>query len=370
MTDLDTLLTDHLHRRGKEAVPVYEIHRVIVGEPLDTAGARRPPRRWIATGAAAALVVAATVGAVVLEQGHDTPAPADPTGPLVGDHWHTAYGFDLCGDWKTLTGNQEETVVTNGEQTYANGQYAATGVHSHDDGLIHLHPFTAAGEGENATLGLFLDVYGVELTDDTLHFPPDQGGDRYDERTTTCDGETGQLSVTVWPDAHSPDQSTTYVDNLADIRLTDHGAITIAFTADDQSIQQPPSVEDMDLHAAADGSSPWQDGATLRIYLRPGANPADVAAVRDALAGHGDIVDLDRLTYLDEAATLEIASAEFASDPATLEILQANGTPSRFNVHSAPGSSDKAVVQLVNELDMADLEGVMSIATPAESAEP
>jgi hypothetical protein len=48
-----------------------------------------------------------------------------------------------------------------------------------------------------ATLGLFLENYGVELTDDRLTFPADQnGGKEYVEGETKCpDGEDGELSV-------------------------------------------------------------------------------------------------------------------------------------------------------------------------------
>jgi hypothetical protein len=76
-------------------------------------------------------------------------------------------------------------------------------------------------------------------------------------------------------------------------------------------------------------------------------------------------VDLERLTYLDEAATVQAANAEFASDPATLAQLRANGSPSRFNVYAAPGSSDLDVARLIAQLDISELPGVMSIETPA-----
>ena len=80
-----------------------------------------------------------------------------------------------------------------------NTDFLRTGVHSHDDGVIHWHASTSAATGKNATLGLFLDNYGVELDDDSLKFPENQGGKEYVEGETECpDGEDGELTVTVW----------------------------------------------------------------------------------------------------------------------------------------------------------------------------
>jgi hypothetical protein len=121
------------------------------------------------------------------------------------------------------------------------------------------------------------------------------------------------------------------------------------------------------LVAASDTvvQDPWADGAALRIYLRHGSSPAEVDAIRQLLEHHGDVIDLARLDYLEEAQTLDVARVEFAEDPATLDILQANGTPSRFNVFAAPGVDDRAVRDLIEQLDLESLSEVVSIATPS-----
>ena len=88
--------------------------------------------------------------------------------PQQSDHWHHAYGFYLCDTWFKLEGNAE----VQGTDDF--NQYQRTGIHSHDDGLIHWHPFSSAAVGSNATLGVFLDTYGVELTNSKLTFPESQ----------------------------------------------------------------------------------------------------------------------------------------------------------------------------------------------------
>ncbi len=70
-----------------------------------------------------------------------------------GDHWHAAYGIDICGKPQAPIPTFESPI----------------GIHTHGDGVIHIHPFTLEGAGENATIGNFLKhAPGVKLTDTKL----------------------------------------------------------------------------------------------------------------------------------------------------------------------------------------------------------
>ena len=95
---------------------------------------------------------------------------ADASAPTIDDHWHMAYGFYLCDTWVQLTGNKEDPAAPGYDE------FARTGIHSHDDGVVHWHPFTSASVGKRAKLSVFLDVYGVELTDDKLDVPRGPAG--------------------------------------------------------------------------------------------------------------------------------------------------------------------------------------------------
>ena len=169
-------------------------------------------------------------------------APPDEGGPTIDDHWHHAYGFYLCDRWVTLDGDAEER-DSNGRPT--NVAYMRTGVHSHDDGLIHWHPFSSASYGDRARLGVFLDVYDVRLTDDLLEFPPSQqSGARFAEDETTCDGDTAELSVRVG--SIDPDADVSLVDDgFTDLRL-DRDAMTIAIVFAPSGVDpgRPPSTDD------------------------------------------------------------------------------------------------------------------------------
>jgi hypothetical protein len=205
-----------------------------------------------------AVVVVIGMGLIVYSRSSVPEADASP--PTIDDHWHAAYGFKLCDeDWRTLDGNKE----TQGDPGFQ--QYALTGVHSHDDGVIHWHPFTATSVGRRAKLGVFLDVYGVELDDDSLRFPEEQGGDEFIEGETQCDGEDAELKVVVWDSFSDTDDGTTYISDFDDIRIDQDGMVfSIAFVPPGTEVEKPPWAVDLDELGAADqGQVEPQPGSSV-----------------------------------------------------------------------------------------------------------
>jgi len=180
--------------------------------------------------------------------------------PQVSYHWHHAYGFYLCDTWFKVEGDAEQQ----GTENFT--QYQRTGIHSHDDGLIHWHPFSSASVGTNATLGVFLDTYGVDLSNDKLTFPESQqtalenqfaAADPpaedlatrddilvwEDGDTCTVDGseENAELKVVVWNNFTDTDDGTTYIADFDNIRLDrDQMVVAIAFVPDDTDVSMPP----------------------------------------------------------------------------------------------------------------------------------
>ena len=64
------------------------------------------------------------------------PAPT-PTPPVANqDHWHAAYGVYLCDDFAPPITDERDP----------------KGIHTHGDGIIHIHPFVRSSPGKNATL--------------------------------------------------------------------------------------------------------------------------------------------------------------------------------------------------------------------------
>jgi hypothetical protein len=190
------------------------------------------------------------LGTIVYARQSQPEASASP--PTINDHWHMAYGFELCSpdNFTQLNGNLEEV---DAQGQLISSKFASSGVHSHDDGVIHWHPAGTRAVGNRAKLGVFLDNYDVELDDDSLKFPENQGGEEYIEGETKCGDEDAQLKVVVWDNYQDTGAGTTYTSDFDDIRITnDSMAITIAFLPRDVDVEKPPSAANLPELGAVD----------------------------------------------------------------------------------------------------------------------
>ena len=184
----------------------------------------------------ASLAIVVILGALLVVYARDNRSAEALEPPLLSDHWHSAYGVYVCGDFEPDI--PEFTAPQNG------------GTHTHGDGLIHIHPFSSARTGQNATLGNFLDDAGAVLgneggiDDDELRIP---GDETYTEGDDSCDDLDGDpiLQVAVWKTAQAavdekePDIVT---ESLDAVRFSADGmAFTIAFVPEGAEIPPPPT---------------------------------------------------------------------------------------------------------------------------------
>jgi hypothetical protein len=112
----------------------------------------RPGTRAFVAFVAAILVLGVALIAGARGNGGST-AVTGP-GPRVNDHWHAAMGVNLCGTWQANL--PMYTPSPN------------TGIHSHGDGFMHMHPYTAVSAGKNATVGLFYKQAGDKVSSTEL----------------------------------------------------------------------------------------------------------------------------------------------------------------------------------------------------------
>ena len=168
-------------------------------------------------------VVVAVLGAVLLvvfarssrEAGGSIP-------PRFGvDHWDSAYGIYVCGRFMP-------PVADVGRDR---------GIHTHADGVIHVHPRTRELAGENATLGKFAEQVGVTLGEGVLALP--------DGRTfrdgDACGGARGVVQVARWSDAArttvAPEVTT---GDVSAVRFRKDGeAFTIGFAPEGARLPPP-----------------------------------------------------------------------------------------------------------------------------------
>ena len=234
----------------------------------------------------AAVAITLILGLALIVYSRQSLPAADSTPPTVNDHWHAAYGFNLCGEWYQLQGNLEETTASG---QLVNQEFLRTGVHSHDDGVIHWHPYTSRAVGKNATLGVFLDTYGVELTDDSLKFPednllgPSEDGE-YIEGETQCDGEDAELSVRVWDSYTDTDAGQRYIANMDRIHIDNDGMVfSIYFAPKDAEQTMPPWASELPTLGAADVNQVRPEDLVAGSTL-PGASVPDATAGDDSPA--------------------------------------------------------------------------------------
>ncbi len=108
----------------------------------------------------------------------EAPALPPTAGARVGvDFWTAALGVHVCGAWLPNA------------PSFA----SETGVHSHGDGLVYVHPAEADEAGDRATLGLFIERGGWNVSADELRL-----WDGAEHRSTCPDGRPA--AVRWWVD--------------------------------------------------------------------------------------------------------------------------------------------------------------------------
>ncbi|MFT4866735.1 MAG: hypothetical protein ACI9N0_002103 [Ilumatobacter sp.] len=248
-----------------------------------------------------ALVVVLGLALVVYAR-QSRPA-ADASDPSVGDHWHVAYGFNICGEWFSLQGDAEERDA-NG--SFINTDFARTGVHSHNDGVIHWHANSRAAVGRRAIFQVLLDVYDVELENKKLVFPEEQRaqiaavfGDKYEdgvfesgETSCTVDGKEvdGSLQMVVWDNFTDIDEGTTFVAAYGSVRVDrDAKVFSVAFVPDNTDVGMPPWAKDLPTLGAADSGQQLPDGQLFGGTTVPGEEVPTITAGDNQTLGDGNV---------------------------------------------------------------------------------
>lgn len=203
------------------------------------AGGRRP------TGARQRdLLFPSVIGVIVLLgvaliafAAHDRKTNANVAPVINQDHWHAAFGIDICGKMQPPPPLFESPI----------------GIHTHGDGVIHIHPTSSGGAGENATLGHFLDGTNprIKLSNDTLKI----GDKSWTAGKQRCHGKDAELVVAQWKDVQKAKSKPAILRrDFNDIRFRATGeGYTIAFVPEGTTdIPKPESAASLAELGAAD----------------------------------------------------------------------------------------------------------------------
>jgi hypothetical protein len=134
-------------------------------------------RRWAAVAAALATLV--TLAACGSDESSEPERTGASRGAEVGEHWHAAFGLQRCG--RLLP-------------PLADAVPDESGLHSHQDGLIHIHPFTERYAGDGANLGAFFATVGLEVDGTSSITLP--SGEKLEPRAG-CAGDPAEIRLVV-----------------------------------------------------------------------------------------------------------------------------------------------------------------------------
>ena len=145
--------------------------------------------------------------------------------PRLGNHWHSTYDIYVCdgadsGTWRSKIVNETDP----------------NGIHTHGDGLFHIHPFNSEASGDDATLGTFFRAFGGSIDDTSITL---DNGETIVEGFD-CGGQPAVLKVARF-DAQDRDRDPQVItEDLASVRfLKNLEAFTIAFVPADEVPPKP-----------------------------------------------------------------------------------------------------------------------------------
>lgn len=148
------------------------------------------------------------------------------SGPGLNSHWHAAYAVRICDEVLDPFTSQDDPL----------------GIHSHGDGLIHIHPFFSESGWENATFGVFADAMGVVIEDGYLAIPGVGEWRDGDE----CDGVPSRLTIKRWARPTSTEPYEVLTSGLADARFVVDGELfTVSFAPEGHLPIRPSAVNEL-----------------------------------------------------------------------------------------------------------------------------
>src|SRR5947208_1184602 len=171
------------------------------------------------------------------------------TPPRIGkDHWHAAIGFYDCDHFLP------------NEAQFENSE----GLHTHGDGLIHLHPFSAAVAGKNATLGKYVELAGIKYSSTAAVF-----GNTTLRDGAKCGSKKGALQTLL---------NGKVVADPNSLPLKQGQVIVVALAPKGATIPPPPSAATLqtpsDLQPSSSSTVPLQSPTSAPSSSPPSSPPS------------------------------------------------------------------------------------------------
>jgi hypothetical protein len=206
---------------------------------------RRSSGSWGFPLAMGVVVVLGVLGVVFSRDSAHHKAAADQ--PTVNDHWHAAYGFDVCGSFLPDLPQPPNLI----------------GLHTHGDGVIHIEPQDAVNDtGKKATLGRFVSGYpGLKLSKNSFTIL----NQTWTNGEPKCDGKPGEVVV--------KSNGKVVTGDPTKLRVPKDGWITIAFVPKGADVPPPPNWEDKVKRANGGAGEHGKTPTTMPNSATPSSTP-------------------------------------------------------------------------------------------------
>ena len=195
-------------------------------------------------------VVVVGVLLIVLSRGDNPTTVA----PKLGDHWHAAYGIYDCDHFIPNLNDVK--------------QPDTTGLHTHGDGLMHMHPFATRFTGHGANLGNWGEMTGLKVTDTSVKAA---GIDR--KNGDKCGTKAGTLQLKVWD---SPDAKTGRLikKDFAKYAPQEFTVWVLAFVPEGTDIPKPPQQVLDELQSPSDVAGGGGANSSTTVVTVPSSTPS------------------------------------------------------------------------------------------------
>lgn len=200
-------------------------------------------------------------------------ARASTTEPVKDkDHWHTAYGIYVCDHFLPPL-------------TDLPGRADPDGLHTHGDGIMHVHPFSARGSGTNARLKIWGEMVGMKFGKDFI----DLNGTKY-FNGYKCGDKDAKVLVYRWAAPFDESSAAEVFDkDFGEIRYkSDRSALTIAVVPEGTDVPRPDSIPQLDQLTDVQGAGDPAE-ATPPIS---GLDPTQTITVPSSIPGDASITTL------------------------------------------------------------------------------
>jgi hypothetical protein len=218
------------------------------------AAGRPGARRNYTWPAVIGIIVVLGIVLVVASRNSSDEASAGP--PTITDHWHEAFGVDLCGKWQPDLAAQVHS-----------------GVHTHGDGLIHVEPTTHQETGKNANVGKFVKDFGngLVITQSEIKLP---GASKSFKDGGKCGSKKANVRIYFWKNI-TDKKPKVLTGALSSMHIENNSAIVFAFLPEGQTPSLPPSVQNLQNPNAAEGGGSTQTTGVTVPTSTPSTAPPE-----------------------------------------------------------------------------------------------